>query len=93
MKDNKNSVNFFMKVWNVIRALFDKRTPWRPKIIGLLIIAYIILPFDFLPDYIPVVGWLDDATLATLGLFIISKLVPKEILQEYESKEEKQSKP
>jgi len=83
MKDKKNSVNFFMQVWNVIRALFDKRTPVIPKIIGLIIIAYIILPFDLIPDFTPVFGWLDDATLAALGLFIISKLIPKEVLEEY----------
>jgi uncharacterized membrane protein YkvA (DUF1232 family) len=83
VKSKTNSVNFFMNIWYVIRALFDKRTPWVPKIIGIAIIAYIILPFDLIPDYIPVVGWLDDAGLAALGLFIISKLVPKQVLEEY----------
>ena len=71
-----------MQVWNVIRALFDRRTPWVPKIIGALVLAYIIVPFDLIPDA-PIVGWLDDATLTALGLFIISKLVPKEVLEEY----------
>jgi uncharacterized membrane protein YkvA (DUF1232 family) len=85
MKSKTNSVNFFMNIWYVIRALFDKRTPWVPKVIGILIIAYIILPFDLIPDAIPVFGWLDDAGLATLGLFIISKLVPKEVLDEYKN--------
>ena len=84
MKDKKKSVNFFMQTWHVIRALFDKRTPIIPKIIGLVIIAYIILPFDLIPDFTPALGWLDDATLTALGLFIISKLVPKEVLEEYE---------
>jgi uncharacterized membrane protein YkvA (DUF1232 family) len=93
MKDKKNSINFFMQVFHVIKALFDKRTPWVPKIIGVVIIAYVVLPFDFVPDWVPVLGWLDDATLATLGLFIISKLVPKEVLRDYERKdEEKQLK-
>jgi uncharacterized membrane protein YkvA (DUF1232 family) len=83
MKSKDNSINFFMRVWHVIRALFDKRTPWIPKVIGLIIIAYIIMPFDLIPDNIPVIGWLDDAGLAALGLFIISKLVPKNVLEEY----------
>lgn len=74
-----------VNIWHVIRALFDKRTPWVPKVIGILIIAYIALPFDLIPDYIPVFGWLDDAGLAALGLFIISKLVPKEVLEEYKN--------
>jgi carbonic anhydrase len=71
-----------MQVWHVIKALFDKRTPLVPKVIGGLVLAYIIIPFDLIPDA-PVVGWFDDATLTALGLFIISKLIPKEVLEEY----------
>jgi uncharacterized membrane protein YkvA (DUF1232 family) len=85
MKDKKNSANFFMQVWHVIKALFDRRTPWVPKVIGILVLAYIIIPFDLIPDA-PIVGWFDDATLAGLGLFIISKLIPKEILEEHTRK-------
>ncbi len=69
----------------MIRALFDKRTPLIPKIIGLIVMAYIIVPFDLLPDS-PFIGWIDDASLAALGLFIISKLVPKAVLEEYSNK-------
>ncbi len=75
-----------MQIWHVIKALFDKRTPLGPKILGLLIIAYVIIPFDLFPDA-PIVGWVDDTTLSLLGMFIISKLVPKEILEEYRNKE------
>jgi uncharacterized membrane protein YkvA (DUF1232 family) len=84
MKDKKNSVNFFMQAWHVVKALFDKRTPVVPKVIGLFVLAYIIIPFDLIPDA-PVVGWFDDATLAALGLFIISKLIPKEVLEGYKN--------
>jgi len=85
MKSKTESVNFFMQVFYVIKALFDRRTPWVPKVIGIVIIAYIVMPFDLIPDAIPVFGWLDDATLAALGMFIISKLVPKEVLDEYKN--------
>ncbi len=53
-----------------------------PKIIGIVLLAYIIIPFDLLPDA-PFIGWLDDASLAALGLFIISKIVPESVLDEY----------
>jgi uncharacterized membrane protein YkvA (DUF1232 family) len=82
MKDKKKSANFFTQNWRVIRALFDKRTPWIPKAIGILIICYAVMPFDLIPDA-PFIGWLDDATVAALGLFIISKLVPVDILEEH----------
>jgi uncharacterized membrane protein YkvA (DUF1232 family) len=87
MKNNTNTLSFIQKSWVLLKALVDKRTPWVPKAIGILIIAYIILPFDFLSDYIPVAGWLDDLTLAALGIFIISKIVPNEILKEYINEE------
>ncbi len=93
MKNKTNSIGFFHQVFHLIKALFDKRTPWVPKLIGVIIISYIILPFDFIPDFAPVLGWLDDATLAALGMFIISKLIPAEVLRDYEKKdEEKQIK-
>jgi uncharacterized membrane protein YkvA (DUF1232 family) len=84
MKTKTESVNFFRQVWHVIRALFDKRTPLGPKILGLLIIAYVIIPFDLFPDA-PIIGWVDDATLSILGMFIISKLVPNQVLEEYKA--------
>jgi uncharacterized membrane protein YkvA (DUF1232 family) len=89
MKNKKNSIGFFARVYIYIRALLDKRTPIIPKILGIVIIAYIILPFDLIPDTIPVLGWMDDAAIAALGIFIISKLIPKTILDEYTKKEEK----
>jgi uncharacterized membrane protein YkvA (DUF1232 family) len=85
MKDKKNTIGFFHRIFYLMKALFDKRTPWIPKVIGIIIISYIVLPFDFVPDVIPVLGWLDDATLAALGIFIISLLIPKEVLNDYEN--------
>jgi uncharacterized membrane protein YkvA (DUF1232 family) len=83
MKNKNNTVGFFQGSWNLIKALFNKKTPILPKIVGFLILAYILVPIDFLPGFmVPFFGWLDDATLAGLGLFIISKLVPKEIQEE-----------
>jgi uncharacterized membrane protein YkvA (DUF1232 family) len=89
MKDKKNTINFFAKVFIYIRALFDKRTPLVPKIIGAAIVIYILQPFDIIRDAVPLIGLLDDTGVAALGLFIISKLIPKDILDEYRAKEEK----
>ena len=89
MKNKNNSIGFFTRIYVYIRALLDRRTPIIPKILGIAIIAYIILPFDLIPDTIPVLGWMDDAAIAALGIFIISKLIPKAILDEYRAKEEK----
>lgn len=89
MKNRKNIPGFLNKVYVYIRALLDKRTPAIPKIAGIAIIAYIIFPFDIIPDAIPVFGWLDDAAVTAIGLFIISRMIPAEILAEYAQKAEK----
>jgi len=89
MKNRKNKLSFFIKIYIYIRALLEKRTPLIPKITGIVIIAYIILPFDIIPDAIPVFGWLDDAAVTAIGLFIISRMIPAEILAEYREKVKK----
>ena len=56
------------------RLMLDRRVPWKLKLLPLLAIGYAVLPWDFLPDLIPIVGWIDDivilivATLVFLGL-------------------------
>jgi uncharacterized membrane protein YkvA (DUF1232 family) len=71
----------------LFRALIDRRTPWWIKIIGLAAVAYIILPFDIIPDYIPVLGWLDDITFAGICVWVIAKLIPREIMDYYKDLE------
>ncbi|KAA1296552.1 MAG: DUF1232 domain-containing protein [SAR202 cluster bacterium] len=57
-----------------LRLMLDRRVPWKLKLLPLLAIGYAILPWDFLPDLIPFIGWIDDiailivATLIFLGL-------------------------
>ena len=57
-----------------LRLMFDKRVPWKLKLLPILADGYAILPWDFLPDLIPIIGWIDDiailvvATLIFLGL-------------------------
>ena len=57
-----------------LRLMFDKRVPWKLKLLPILAVGYAILPWDFLPDLIPIIGWMDDiailvvATLIFLGL-------------------------
>ena len=47
---------------------------------------YILFPFDFVADLAPVIGWLDDTAIAAIGIFIIAKLIPKEVMKELEEK-------
>lgn len=60
-------------------AYKDPHTPLAAKIVAAVVIAYALSPIDFIPDFIPVIGYLDDLILLPLGIFLAVKLIPEEI--------------
>jgi uncharacterized membrane protein YkvA (DUF1232 family) len=58
------------------------RTPIYVKIFALLIVAYAMSPIDLIPDFIPVFGYLDDLVLIPLGIALLIKIMPYDILEE-----------
>jgi uncharacterized membrane protein YkvA (DUF1232 family) len=83
MKTIKPTPSLIKQIVALFKGLLDKRTPWVPKFTGIIILLYIILPFDFVTDFLPFLGWLDDAAIAAIGIFIITKLVPEEVQKDY----------
>lgn len=67
-------------------VLQDKRTPILGKFFLGLAVGYFFLPFDIIPDFIPIIGHLDDVIIIPLLVFIALKLIPKEIVQEHRAK-------
>jgi uncharacterized membrane protein YkvA (DUF1232 family) len=67
-------------VWLAAR---DPRTPWAVRGLALLIAAYALSPIDLIPDFIPVLGLLDDALLIPLGLWLVAKMLPPGRLDEH----------
>ena len=63
-------------------AYQNPRTPWTAKVLIVLIIGYALSPIDLIPDFIPVIGLLDDLILLPLGIYFAIKLIPKDILAE-----------
>jgi hypothetical protein len=57
--------------------------PWYAKAIGVCVVAYALSPIDLIPDFIPVLGLLDDLVLVPLGLLLMVKLIPADILAEH----------
>ena len=64
----------------VYMALRDARTPWFAKALALLTVAYALSPIDLIPDFIPVLGYLDDLLILPLLIAATIKLVPAEVL-------------
>ena len=64
-------------------AARDPRVPWCAKALAVCVAGYALSPIDLIPDYIPVIGLLDDAILVPLGILAVVKLVPAEIMAEH----------
>jgi len=61
-------------------AYRDHRTPWYPKLLAVGVVAYAVSPIDLIPDFIPVLGILDDLVIVPLGAALAIKMVPKEVM-------------
>ena len=64
-------------------AARDPRTPWYAKAFGLLVAAYALSPIDLIPDFIPVLGLLDDAVVIPAGLWLFVKMLPAGVYEEH----------
>jgi uncharacterized membrane protein YkvA (DUF1232 family) len=61
----------------------DPRTPWYAKALALCVAGYALSPIDLIPDFIPMLGYLDDLVIVPLGILAVIKLVPPEIIAEH----------
>lgn len=67
----------------VFLALKDKRTRWYAKLLAALTVAYALSPIDLVPDFIPVLGYLDDLILLPLFVALTVKCIPKDVFDEH----------
>jgi uncharacterized membrane protein YkvA (DUF1232 family) len=70
----------------VYLAARDPRTPWYVKAIAAAVAAYALSPIDLIPDFIPVLGYLDDVILVPLGIWLVVSLIPEQAMAEYRAK-------
>jgi uncharacterized membrane protein YkvA (DUF1232 family) len=61
----------------------DPRVPWYAKALAVAVAAYALSPIDLIPDFIPVLGYLDDLILLPLGILLVVWLIPPEIMAEH----------
>jgi uncharacterized membrane protein YkvA (DUF1232 family) len=64
-------------------AARDPRTPWYAKVAAGAVAAYALSPIDLIPDFVPVLGYLDDLVIVPLGIALVIRLVPPALMAEY----------
>jgi membrane protein DedA with SNARE-associated domain/uncharacterized membrane protein YkvA (DUF1232 family) len=69
-------------VYAIYLAARDPRVPWYAKSVAMLVALYALSPIDLIPDFIPVLGHLDDLILVPLGVLLAARLIPSELLDE-----------
>lgn len=67
-----------LALWKLVR---HRDTPRAPKLIALLVLAYALSPIDLIPDFIPVIGLLDDVILVPMGIALAVRLTPPHLWQ------------
>ena len=75
-----------LEVYALYIASKDRRVPWYARVIAVAVVAYAFSPIDLIPDPIPVLGYLDDLILIPLGIALVIKLIPAEVMQDCREK-------
>lgn len=68
------------ETYALIIAYRDPRTPWVARVWTALVVVYTFSPIDLIPDFVPVLGTLDDLILVPLGIVVALRLIPAEVL-------------
>ena len=61
----------------------DPLVPWYAKALGVAVAAYALSPIDLIPDFIPVLGYLDDLIIVPLGIALVVRLIPPEVMEKH----------
>jgi uncharacterized membrane protein YkvA (DUF1232 family) len=71
-----------LEIHALLLAYRNPCTPWYAKVWAALVIAYALSPIDLVPDFIPVIGYLDDLVLVPAGIALAVKMIPAEVMRE-----------
>ena len=74
--------NLKTEVHALYLASREPRVPWYAKVLMALLIGYAICPIDLIPDFIPVLGQIDDLIIMPAGISVVVKMIPKDVMEE-----------
>jgi Uncharacterized conserved protein len=69
-------------VYALYIAVRRKDVPWYAKVFGVIVVGYALSPIDLIPDFVPVLGYLDDLFIVPGGIWIILKMIPQNVMEE-----------
>jgi uncharacterized membrane protein YkvA (DUF1232 family) len=78
------------EAYAIYLAARDPRTPWYAKALTFFVVAHTFSPIDLIPDFIPVLGYLDDLIITPGGIWLAVRLIPPEVLEEARATASKQ---
>ena len=71
----------------------DPRVPWYAKARAVVVAGYALSPIDLIPDFVPILGYLDDVILVPLGVLLVVRLIPPELMAEHRALAAAQQRP
>lgn len=76
------------EIYVIYLASKDSRVPWYARLLATVIVAYAFSPIDLIPDFVPIFGYFDDLIIVPLGIWLVLKLIPQNVLAECRVKAE-----
>ena len=80
MGQNLNKIK--LKIYALYQDYKDPGVPWYAKLFGAIVVAYALSPVDLIPDFIPILGYLDDMILLPLGIALAIRMIPKSVMED-----------
>ena len=74
------------EVYALYLACKDPRVPWYARMLAAVVVGYAFSPVDLIPDPVPILGYLDDLILIPLGIALVLKMIPAEVMQDCRQK-------
>lgn len=74
------------ETYAIYLASTDQRVPWYARVLAGFTVAYAFSPIDLIPDFIPILGYLDDLIIVPLGIWLVLKMIPPAVLAECREK-------
>ncbi len=81
-KWKQKSRHLKIEIYALYLAYRDPRVPWYAKAFVALVVGYAFSPIDLIPDFIPVLGYLDDLVLIPLGVAVALKMIPEKVMED-----------